>query len=133
MPALWDKDVIYVSHKALAGALANWAVRQSPYIVPENLGAAIEQFMAHWKAEDFQLMNSRELYDAIKIAVAECPLIEAWNHPKIGNHEYVFVSRYDAPKPDYDFIDLDALVRNVAHDLTLWAQVDHAQDATHEV
>ena len=48
MPALWDKPDVCVSHKQLSGSLAHWAVAQSPYTVPENLGAAIEQFMAAW-------------------------------------------------------------------------------------
>lgn len=127
MPALWDKPDICVNHKAVAGALANWAVRQSPYTVPENLGAAIEQFMGEWGMGDFVMTTSKELHAEVKRAIANCPLIEAWNHPKIGSHEYVFVSRYDQPKSDYDFIDLDALARNIAHSLTLESQVDAAQ------
>ena len=36
-----------------------------------------------------------------------------WNKAKKGNAEIVFTSRYSQPDPDYDFIDLDALLCNV--------------------
>lgn len=40
---------------------------------------------------------------------------DKWNEPKDGSKtEIVFVSRYsNKPNPDSDFIDLDALLRNV--------------------
>lgn len=134
MPALWDKENIYVSHKSLAGALAHWAVQQSPYTVPENLGPAVVQFMERWGLADFAPMNSANLKIAIRQTIEQCPLIVAWNTPKIGgavNPEFgvAFVSRYESIKPDHDFIDLDALAHNICHELTLWSQVESAQDS----
>jgi hypothetical protein len=137
MPALWDKADVCVSHKSLAGSLAHWAVSQSPYTVPENLGAAVEQFMEHWGGNDYLMMTSANLKTAIRRTIDQCPLIVAWNTPKIEGAVnpglgVAFVSRYESINSDYDFIDLDALAHNVSHELTLWSQVEHAQDATHE-
>jgi len=132
MPDLWHMDKLYVGHKALKGALAHWAVHQSPYVAPDRLGEAIEQFMHEWPYEDFAPMSSQELRERVGVLIKSCPLIAAWNEPRLsgavseGGH--AFVSRYDTLKPDYDFIDLDALVRNVTHELVLWAQVESAQD-----
>lgn len=135
MPELWDKEDICVSHKSLAGALAHWAVTQSPYTVPENLGAAVEQFMEHWGGKDYLMMTSANLKTAIRRTIDQCPLIVAWNTPKKEGAVNLatgtaFVSRYETIKPDYDFVDLDALAHNVCHELTLWSQVESAQDAT---
>lgn len=135
MPALWSKDDICVAHKSIAGALAHWAVSQSPYTVPDSLGQAVVQFMEHWGGKDYLMMNAANLKTAIRRTIDQCPLIVAWNTPK---HEgavnpdlgIAFVSRYESIKPDYDFIDLDALAHNVAHELTLWSQVESAQDKT---
>lgn len=137
MPALWHKDEICVSHKSLAGALAHWAVSQSPYVVPENLGEAVTQFMEQWGGRDYLMMSDVTLKMAIRRTIGECPLIVAWNTPKTEGAVrpelgIAFVSRYESIKPDYDFIDLDALAHNVAHELTLWSQVESAQDQTRQ-
>lgn len=134
MPALWDKGDVCVSHKSLAGALAHWAVFQSPYVVPENLGDAVAQFMGYWLHPDYARIASRDLKKAIKQTIEQCPLIVAWNSPKLEGAVspelgVAFISRYESIKPDYDFIDLDALAHNVCHELTLWSQVESAQDA----
>ena len=43
-----------------------------------------------------------------------------WNKSKKGNAEVQFVSRYSGqPDPDYGFIDLDALLRNVCLDIRM--------------
>jgi hypothetical protein len=135
MPELWSMDALIVSHKSISGALAHWAVRQSPYTAPDNLGTAVEQFMEKWPHGDYAALSSGELALAIKETIEHCPLILAWNNPKIEgvvNPELgvAVTSRFDTIKPDYDFIDLGALARNVTHDLVLWAQVEAAQDET---
>jgi hypothetical protein len=134
MPDLWSKPDVIVTHKALAGALAQWAVRQSPYTVPDNLGAAVIEFMQQWPHADYERLDADVLKAEIRAVIERCALVKAWNEPKLQgavNPDYgaAFVSRYETIKPDYDFIDLDALAHNVAHELTLWAQVEAAQDA----
>lgn len=137
MPALWDKNDVLVTCKGVAGALAHWATQQSPYAAPANLTDAVIEFMGHWPIEDFARVDSRMLYEAVQTTIDKCPLIVAWNTPKIEgavNPQFgaACISRYESIKPDYDFIDLGALARNITHELVLWSQVEAAQDATRE-
>lgn len=53
----------------------------------------------------------------LELAIKALPICAIWNRPRKGKHMHVFVSRYSAPKPEYDFIDIDALARNVSRDL----------------
>jgi hypothetical protein len=133
MPQLWTMDEMCVSYDDVLGSLAKWAVRQSPYLVPDQLREAIEQFEKVWPFADNATMSGGQLGMAIYEAFPECAAIMAWNHPTIGDHQIAFVSRYDRPKPDHDFIDLHALARNIAHDIILAQQVSRAQDATYEL
>lgn len=135
MPELWDKDEILVTRNDVAGALAKWAVQQSPYIVPERLGEAVTEFVEQWPHEDYARLSASALHAEIYAIIERCPLVKAWNEPKLKgainpDYDCAFVSRYDSIKPDYDFIDLHALTRNVAHEITLWSQVEAAQDRT---
>lgn len=137
MPHLWDKTEVLVNHKTLAGSLACWAIRQSPYIVPENLGPAIAEFMEQWSHEDYARLDTRALHQEIRAVIDRSPLVKAWNEPKKEGAVNTalgcaFVSRYESIHPDWDFIDLGALARNVAHEITLWEQVEAAQDGSRE-
>lgn len=137
MPALWDKGDVLITRKSVAGALAHWATQQSPYNAPANLADAVIEFMGHWPVEDYARVDSRMLYEAIQTTIGKCPLIIAWNTPKIEGAVNpalgcAVVSRYEGIKPDFDFIDLGALARNITHELVLWSQVESAQDATRE-
>lgn len=69
------------------------------------------------------------LLEVIKATLVHCSFVVAWGERKNGREGNGFVSRYDQPEPDDDFIDLDALARNVTHELVLWEQVERAQDA----
>ena len=40
-----------------------------------------------------------------------------WNKSKKGKEEILFTSRFSKTDPDYDFIDLDALLCNVCLDI----------------
>lgn len=78
--------------------------------------------------DDYFKTSCKELLKFLKAKFEEIKTIEKWNHSKIGNHKYVFVDRYTSIKPDYDFIGLDALASNVAHDLTLDAIYNKKHD-----
>ncbi|ARV58036.1 hypothetical protein BZZ01_04755 [Nostocales cyanobacterium HT-58-2] len=54
-----------------------------------------------------------ELKQLIDKYLFPIPEVQAWNKPKSRHQEHVFVSRYYKPSPDDDFIDLDALARNI--------------------
>ncbi len=128
MPAFWTVDRLCVSRADVLGALAKWAVRQSPHLVPIGLAHAITQFSEAWPHENYDEMDSDQLSRDIQSTIDKCPAIVAWNSPKKGDHDIVFCSRHTQPDPDYDFIDLSALARNIAHDIIREHQVDRAQE-----
>jgi hypothetical protein len=126
---------MHVSLKYLTGALAMWAVRQSPYTAPDNLGVAMEKFAAAWSvpvAEGwppgyYEFDGHGDLRRAIEKTIDKVPEIQAWNERKNGNQaRYNFISRYDGPTdPDNDFIDLGALAGNTA--MTCLREYEHDQ------
>lgn len=134
MPAIRDDEQLITSDNAVLGQLANWAVRQSPYLYPENLPRALDEFYKafHSSAEYFAT-NCGMLCGLIRRAFDTCPTIIAWNSPKDGsNPEFVAYSRFGNPAPDQDIIDLDALARNMAHSITLAEKYDGAHDVNDE-
>jgi hypothetical protein len=131
MPDIWDETDFMTSRKTVLGELACFAIRQSPYLIPLNLSQALNEF-AHsdvWKSwDEYFWTNCKKLQESVFQAFRECPHIEAWNIPRKGKHETVFVSRHGVPQPDYDFVDLDALARNVAAGITLQEKYDGLHD-----
>lgn len=117
-----------VTHKAVIGELARWAIQQHPYGRPEGLfelGAKIAEAAQSWeigqpslKMREFESWQDFERWlDGILLGD---PIMVAWNTPKSGHAQSIVASsRYWTPKPEYDFIDLDALIRNVAR--SVWA------------
>lgn len=101
-------------------AFAYWVVSQSPYDVPE-ITPALQAFKDYVgeiiKEGKAKMFTYESLKDVVNEDVFErIPAIEVLNHPKIEgarNGEIMFTSRFHQPKPDYDFIDLGALSRNV--------------------
>ena len=123
----------------IAGAIAMWGVRQSPYPCPEGLETVINKWFKETNdrfehiAHDFSCitMTERELYDFIYETLTAIPEFEKWNERKNGREGNSFCSRYDSPPADDSFIDLEALVRNVTHTLRHEAERDEAFDKKH--
>jgi hypothetical protein len=130
----WDQDTIfYISVSEVVGALAYWAVKQSPYDFPENLSLGLFEFVIKFRQVmgdkidqfDFFKTNYNDLSKILNEIIAPAddskalPVILSWNTPKkegaCGEMGCAFVSRFNSIKPDYDFIDLDALSRNIAN------------------
>jgi len=101
-----------------------WAVRQSPYPVPDNLQLVITAFqlnashlfnqsgMAKLSREDVKNILEKHLFN-----IPEC---RRWNERKNGNQRpFGIVTAFGRPEPDDDFIDLDALRMNVVNSLWL--------------
>jgi hypothetical protein len=132
MPDIWDDTLFWVNRKAIFGQLANWAILQSPYLVPEGLTDALIQFNNAFVSEDFFETNCRDLISRIKEVFDDCPVILSWNVAKKGNGN-TFVDRYSKLNPDYDFIDLGALARNIAHSLTVLGKFDKAHNLIKEL
>lgn len=119
---------ILVNESQLLGAVAKWGIRQSPYSFPENLLEVLDAFGVALKP-DFhdeplgfkEFIDESELLRYIHSKLVNIEAYWAWNNRKNGNDAPMkFTSRYDnGDNPDDDFIDLDALERNVARELTL--------------
>lgn len=127
MPEIWSgKREILFTRSDLLGALAEWAARQSPYDYPEDLCAALDEMRTasdKWfdlEIKDFPLARvvCDNLVEQIRGAIESCPTILAWNVPKDRN-EVRHRARTGGAHPDDDFVDLDALTRNMAHALIL--------------
>ena len=114
------------SKKQLLGLVALWGIRQSPYHRPDNLEIVIDKLNEivtpfFRKDQEFEFMELP--YEGIKDFVfkytCSIPEFMAWNEPKIHSDSPLIgtSSRFLTIKPDYDFIDLHALARNVANDI----------------
>ena len=112
-----------VTLNQVTGYLAMWAVRQSPYPCPDNLELVLREFqkVATPQFPDgvASLPMLKTTFRALALLLKEClepiPAFVAWNKRKNGDQRpYGFCSATSRPAPDDDFIDLDALYRNVA-------------------
>lgn len=121
---IWGiKDEMLLSIKSIVSTTAMWAVKQSPYAYPKNLEVALKYLSGYVKSRlkfcdlGFTSITTEDLRTFLIKAYEETPEIEAWNEPKIdtGSIMQGSSSRYHTPKPDYAFIDLHAMARNVAH------------------
>ena len=56
------------------------------------------------------IASCRSIEDLLRVAIDSCPKIQDWNVAPPGNSN--------------EFIDLDALLRNVAHDITVHEKFD---------
>lgn len=117
-----DSCAFYVSRTQIVAEVAKWAIRQSPYMPPAGLAEACEKLFTLLKdgADDlgFFQQTPKGLEDMLHAVIALVPEIVAWNTPRSGHTApFVSTSRYRQPRPEDDFIDLHALVRNVRMEL----------------
>ena len=122
-----DREYWYMRSDFL-GAFAYWVVAQSPYDTPditsalEAFGEYVSKRIADGEAEKF---TYNDLSQFISDAVFESiPEIEKLNHPKVSSGSG-YDNRHSEPHPDYDFIDLGALARNVFYMLLREAITQH--------
>ena len=132
MPHIWDSTGLLVVKGDIIGALASLAVQQSPYTAPDDLTEAIHEFAWAWvqvamdaaddDAIDFAITtdiptftcyetSTRVIEQLVLKAFEKCPAIQKWNEKRDPG-----ASRGD---PNFGFIDLDALARNISHDITV--------------
>jgi hypothetical protein len=118
---------IYVTKGQLLGTVAKYSVQQSPYDRPDNLEVVLDKLSellrrsfkaAQLMVGEFEDMQALESY--LSETLRQIPEYVAWNNRKNGNDAPIqFTSRYDTgSNPDDDFIDLDALERNVALEIS---------------
>lgn len=124
---------IIITARSVMGALADYAVQQSPYHRPDNLEVVLDKFYDLIKDEvndtgdkyikKFETWNDCHKWIADKLYTI--PEFKLWNERKNGNqspfgfsgageHDNGDVTFFKA-KADNDFIDLDALTRNITN------------------
>lgn len=104
---------------SLRRALSGYAVSQHPYHAPPDLFKVVESCVKWFKPDRNEMIHIRigSLLKQLQRFLVLNRSSLAWNKPKKGNHKIIFTSRYWSPKPQYDFIDLDALAMNVSREL----------------
>lgn len=116
-------EKILVNRNRLLGALAKWSVQQIPYHRPENLEVVLdkvssntENYFAQGELGYVEFESMGKLVRFLEKTLRAIPEYVAWNDRKNGNSsDLKFVSRFDGDgDSDDDFIDLDALERNIA-------------------
>lgn len=122
-------EKIIITHRSIMGALASCAVQQSPYHRPDNLEIVLDKFHEKIKGEFdeykkyiMKFETWRNAKEWIEPKLRLIPEFMLWNERKNGrqgdgftgarHHNDGNVTLYTA-KADDDFIDLDALIRNV--------------------
>ena len=120
-----EKEFVF-SKRNILGEVANWAVRQSPYHRPDNLEVVLDKFNEIIKeVTQYPTMTYRQIKEMLQ-GLKTIPEFMLWNERKngrqgmgisaAGHHDDGSVTFYNA-KADDDFIDLDALIRNVANSI----------------
>ena len=124
------KEVKYViTQRSIMGSLADYAVQQSPYHRPDNLEVVLDKFYEQIKDEFDdgkkyckKFDTYKECKDWLEVKLKSIPEFMLWNERKngkqgngftgAGHHDNGDITFFQA-KADNDFIDLDALIRNV--------------------
>ncbi|HXJ61874.1 MAG TPA: hypothetical protein VNU68_34985 [Verrucomicrobiae bacterium] len=112
-----------ITDSEVVGQIAMWAVRQHPYGQPNGLFELCEAVREAAKAwpDGVPSLRMWRVGGWLELERWLRPIFDAhwapteWNKPRSGHTvQIMFTSRYDTPKPEHDFIDIDALLRNVA-------------------
>jgi hypothetical protein len=121
-----------ITKKQVAGALAHWALRQSPFDIPFGLSSVLEEFFLNFAMPGKPLtlpgawyeVTRAELYERLKEWLNNQPVcLLRWNVPRkywLNPREapaFVATSAFSHPPAEEDIIDLDALAGNVANQL----------------
>lgn len=133
----FDEDkILLFSDRDLIGQVANWSIRLSPKVIPDNLNKVLEEFCDHINPyfdnlnDDFRFMemslkNLKKFIHGNLITINE---FKEWNlseyekklNIKINDKnrdKFKFVSMFNKIDYYYGVIDLEAFVRNVAYSI----------------
>ncbi len=115
---------MYLHRNTILGAFAKWITRQSPKI--ENIAPLLQIVDGELAIREeghgvtkFQNKSHLKsfLYDLIFTTPIKELNVSEWSRKSGTEQGNVYVSRYFYPKPEYDFVDLDALLRNIFDEL----------------
>ena len=115
------RDVsMWLMRKDFTSQFAKWVIQQSPYEVPEIHDALLAY--TNYVSMAFGDESCKEFsYDELSAIVhtdefEKIPEVLALNVPKVSSGPG-YNKRHTVPHPDYDFIDLGALARNVFYSM----------------
>jgi len=110
----------YLFKKDILSAFSYWLIKQSPYDTPDITNAlkAYDEYLSKtikWNEDFPSLFTYHTLENIVHEQVFESiPEIEIFNHAKKEIDGFMASSsRFHKTKPDYDYVDLGALARNV--------------------
>jgi len=110
----------YTFLKDITGGLAMWAVRQSPFDVPDGLAEVLGYLSAclrrevEWDKHGAAVLSLCGINKLLHEILMDFKLFQAWNEPRKSRPGISFVTAESLPDPDHDFIDLDAVLHNVS-------------------
>lgn len=128
-----EKKLLF-SKKELLGHVSNWSIKLSPNDIPRDFITVLESFLDHIEPyfeslpnESLGLMemNMKQLENFIRSNLITIKEFKKWNLSEMEYRQSVdpddpsrdgdvyFVSSFQDEDPLYDFVDLDAFVRNV--------------------
>jgi len=110
-------DLKYLSKKDFTGAVAKWSVKQSPYSCPDDLDRVIIKADGAWHGENIREWVYDDFKEFVHNFIYNTPEILAWNNSKSGkSYGGQFISAFNSPMPVDDFVDLDALTKNIVRE-----------------
>ena len=121
------KNSVLITHKEVIGYMALWAIRQHPSGRPEGLFDVTDTITT--AAQDwpegvpslrmFYVDCWQDIENWLEKTLKDHPVLAQWNTPRNGHTTQTLpLSLYFSPQAEHDFIDIDALLRNVA--LSVW-------------
>lgn len=126
-----DTETRLITHKEIIGWMAHCAIAQHPYGRPDGLFDVTDALaeaskawpdgvpsLRMWRVDGWQTIEGW-----LRETLKDHPILTAWNTPRSGHTEQIVAtSRFWQPRVEDDFIDIDALMRNVA--LLTWRHTD---------
>jgi hypothetical protein len=125
---------LLVSRRQLVASLAYCGISQSPYTLPDDFMSVLLQFdlslSKRWTTDEpclgFMDFTRDSLADLLRSTLMAIPQFVDWNLSaaekaagvKVDDDRrtpFIFTSRFREPKTQCDFIDLDALIRNICN------------------
>lgn len=127
-----DNPIMLVTIKEVQGAIAKWVCRQSPYASVDgvdNVNRALAARIEDWELVGnlrMQRFSFSGLNQWLKNQFRELPQTQQWNTRSNGGQGMGMVDRYHTTPADRDFIDIDALRRNVLNEI--WSEALEAPE-----
>ena len=121
-----QQNTIVVLKTDFIAEVIKWGIKQNPFkgqlprstdVIVEKLHTLLPEFI---ETTDMRAFTSETIEQVPEIRDWNLSQVERERGVKVDDENrspFMFTSRYDQPKPEYDFIDIDALKQNVTRSL----------------